>query len=163
MVIINAPHPMLWRQAMRTNRAQRRKSWYVQLFRLPLLPELGLRARNFRALAQGLVDSSRPGTFSAADLNEYRTAWAQPGALTAMLNWYRALLRKPLPAELPRIAVDTLMIWGRDDRFGDVAVAEESVQLCTRGRAVYIDGATHWVHHEEPERVNALLIEFLRS
>lgn len=163
MAIINAPHPVLWRRAMRTNRAQRRKSWYVQIFRLPWLPELALRANNFKALAQSLVDSSRPGTFSAADLDVYRTAWAQPGALTAMINWYRALLRKRMPVELPRIAVDTLMIWGRDDRFGDVSVAEESIKLCTRGRAAYIDHATHWVHHEEPERVNALLIEFLRA
>jgi epoxide hydrolase 4 len=73
------------------------------------------------------------------------------------------LLRKPLAAEVPRIAVDTLMIWGRDDKFGDVSVAEESIGLCDHGRAVYIDDATHWVHHEQPERVNSLLIEFLRS
>jgi epoxide hydrolase 4 len=163
MVVLNAPHPALWRRAMRTNRAQRRKSWYVHAFRLPWLPELGLRANNFKALAQGLVDSSLPGTFSATDLEGYRRAWAQPGAVSAMVNWYRALLRKPLAIEVPPIAVDTLMIWGCNDKFGDVSVAEESIGLCAHGRAVYIDDATHWVHHERPEHVNRLLIDFLRS
>ena len=163
MAVLNAPHPVLWRRAMRTNRAQRRKSWYVHLFRLPWLPELGLRANNFKALQRSLLDSSLPGAFSAADLEAYRRAWAQPGALSAMINWYRALLRKPLAAEVPGIAVDTLMIWGCNDKFGDVSVAEESIKLCAHGRAVYFDDATHWVHHEQPERVNSLLIEFLRS
>jgi pimeloyl-ACP methyl ester carboxylesterase len=163
MAILNAPHPALWKRAMRHNPAQRRKSWYVYVMALPWLPELAMRANRFKALARSLLDSSRPGTFREDDLESYRRAWAQPGALTATLNWYRALLRKRFPETLPRIDVDTLMIWGVEDKFGDRSVAEESMALCSAGRAVFVDGATHWVHHEEPERVNQLLIEFLRG
>lgn len=163
MAVLNAPHPVLWRRAMRRNPQQRRKSWYVYVLALPWLPERVMRAGNFRALAQSLVDSSRPGTFGDEKLDEYRQAWAQPGALTAMINWYRALLRKRMPAELAPIDLETLLIWGVEDRFGDRSVAEESIRLCSRGRAVYIDGATHWVQHEEPQRVNELLSEFLSA
>jgi len=162
IVVINAPHPAQWRAAMRDDPAQRRKSWYVHAFRLPWLPEAAMRAGNFRALARGLVDSSRPGTFDEAQLARYREAWAQPGALTAMLNWYRALLRRRMPDRLPRITVPVLMIWGVDDQFGERSVAQASIDQCDHGRVVYVDAATHWVHHEEPDRVNALLLEFLR-
>ncbi|HVM95756.1 MAG TPA: alpha/beta hydrolase, partial [Candidatus Acidoferrales bacterium] len=147
MATLNAPHPALWRRAMRDNPAQRRKSWYVFMLRIPWLPELGLRASNFKSLAQSLVDSSRPGTFSVADFDAYRQAWAQPGALTAMINWYRALLRKEMPTDLPKVDFETLMIWGVDDKFGDRSVAEESIGLCNRGRIVCVDQTTHWVHH----------------
>lgn len=163
MAVLSAPHPVLWRRAMRHNPRQRRKSWYVRALALPGLPERLLRAGDFRGLARSLVDSSRPGTFSEADLAAYRRAWAQPGALTAMINWYRALLRKRLPAALPPIDIETLMIWGLEDSFGDRAVAEESIALCRHGRAEYLAGASHWVQHEEPARVNELLLAFLSA
>ena len=56
-----------------------------------------------------------------------------------------------------------LVIWGLDDKFGEVSGAEASLALCERGETLFIEGATHWVHHEEPARVNAALIEFLRQ
>jgi pimeloyl-ACP methyl ester carboxylesterase len=129
---------------------------------LPWLPELAMRARDFDALAKSLADSSRPGTFTDADFAAYREAWSRPGALTAMINWYRALLRKRFPAALPGIDVETLMLWGVDDKFGERSVAEESIALCSAGRAAFVDGATHWVHHEQPDHVNRLLLDFLR-
>jgi pimeloyl-ACP methyl ester carboxylesterase len=162
-VAINAPHPALWRKAMREDKAQRRKSWYVQMFRLPFLPEAMMKSRNYRGLSDGLLSSSRPGTFSDATFAEYRAAWAQPGALTAMVNWYRALLKKRMPAALPWIKMPMLLIWGLDDKFGEVSGAEASLALCECGEKLLIEGATHWVHHEEPARVNAALIAFLRQ
>jgi pimeloyl-ACP methyl ester carboxylesterase len=162
VAVLNAPHPALWRRAMWRDARQRRKSWYVYLLALPWLPERMMRANDFRALAQSLTTSSRPGTFSEAELDAYRRAWSRPGALTAMINWYRALLRKRMPAALPEIDRELLLIWGVDDRFGERSVADESLRLCRRGRGELIAGATHWVHHEEPQRVNALLVDFLR-
>ncbi len=163
VAVINAPHPALWLKAMREDKAQKRKSWYVQMFRLPWLPEAAMKARNFRALADTLVQSSRPGTFKSSDLAEYREAWSRPGALTATVNWYRALLRKRMPESLPWIKCPVLMIWGLEDRFGEKSTAEASLALCENGCALFVEGATHWVHHEEPARVNAALIEFLRD
>lgn len=161
MAVLNAGHPTLWRQGMRRDPQQRRKSWYVYVMALPWLPEAIMRSRGFRALRQSLVDSSRPGTFTEQDFALYRSAWSQPGALTATINWYRALLRKRMPDTLPSIPVNTLLIWGTEDRFGERSVADASLRLCTRGRAEYIEGATHWVQHEEPRRVNDALLAFL--
>jgi pimeloyl-ACP methyl ester carboxylesterase len=162
-VMINAPHPALWRKAMREDKAQRRKSWYVQMFRLPWLPEAMMKSRNYRGLSDGLVASSRPGTFNDNIFAAYRAAWAQPGALTGMVNWYRALLKKRMPDALPWIGMPVLVIWGLDDKFGEVSGAEASLALCERGEKLFIEGATHWVHHEEPARVNAALIAFMRQ
>lgn len=64
LAIINAPHPAIWRKAMRDDPVQNKKSWYVQMFRLPWLPEAMMKSRNYRGLSDGLVSSSRPGTFS---------------------------------------------------------------------------------------------------
>lgn len=161
--MINAPHPALRLKGMREDRAQRRKSWYVQMFRLPRLPEFGMRTRNYKGHADGLVQSSRPGTFHESDFAEYRKAWSQPGELTATVNWYRALLRKRMPEILPWIRIPVLVIWGVEDRFGEKSMAEASLALCENGRPLFVEGATHWVQHEEPAPVNAALIDFLRG
>ena len=80
-----------------------------------------------------------------------------------MIHWYRAAIRhRPGPPADPRIHVPTLLIWGPDDRFIRArGLAEASLALCDEGRLEWIEGATHWVQHEEPERVNRLLVEFL--
>jgi pimeloyl-ACP methyl ester carboxylesterase len=163
LAVINAPHPWIWRKAMRDDPEQRKKSWYVQMFRLPWLPEAMMRSRNWRGLSDGLVSSSKPGTFGDDDFADYRVAWSRPGAVTAMVNWYRALLKKRMPEGLPRIEMPVLLIWGLDDRFGSVSGAEASLALCGDARKLFIDGATHWVQHEEPARINAALIDFLRA
>jgi pimeloyl-ACP methyl ester carboxylesterase len=159
--ILNAPHPAtLWRYA-RSHPSQLRKSWYVAGFQLPVLPELALRAGNFAMLRRALIRSSRNDAFAAADWPIYRRAWAQPGALGAMLNWYRALRHgvRALPAT--RIRVPVRVIWGERDAFLDRGLADAGIALCDRGEIFYLPDATHWVQHEEPDRVNRLLIEFL--
>lgn len=85
----------------------------------------------------------------------------QPGAMKGMLNWYRAL-RRVRPQRLPgmRIDVPTLLIWGAMDVAFNRDVARPSIDLCDDGRLVFIEEATHWVQHEEPDRVNRLLLEF---
>jgi pimeloyl-ACP methyl ester carboxylesterase len=120
------------------------------------------RANNWQALARTLRSSSRPGTFSETDLERYREAWSQPGAFTAMLNWYRAILRRP-PERMRhvRITVPTLMIWGVHDVALGRELAQPSIDLCDEGRLVFFEDATHWVQHEEPARVNRLIGEFL--
>jgi len=160
--ILNAAHPSVWREAMQENRAQRRKSFYVRLFRLPWLPELLLRRNRYAALAQSLGE--RHGGVGAAELDRYRAAWAQPGALTAMLNWYRAFLRKDLPfSAVLRIAPPVLLIWGEKDRYGLRELAEASLRLCAEGTARYLPDATHWVQHEKPEQCQAAMLDFLKA
>jgi len=115
-------------------------------------------------LAQALQKTSRPGTFTDADLALYREAWSQPRACTSMVNWYRALFKQPPAASARRrIEVPTVLIWGARDRFLGREMAQPSIDLCRDGRLVLVEEATHWVHHEEPDRVNALIEGFLRG
>jgi pimeloyl-ACP methyl ester carboxylesterase len=161
LVAINAPHPQAMRAALRSDAMQRRRSRYFLLFQLPILPERRLSRDHFAAMRDALVGSARPGTFSETDLDRYREAWAAPGALTGMLNWYRAM-RFPRQATKAKVAAPTLLIWGTDDQFLGAALVDPSVARCAEGIALRIPGATHWVHHEEPDTVNAAILDFLR-
>jgi pimeloyl-ACP methyl ester carboxylesterase len=160
-VILNAPHrATLWRYA-RGHPKQLLKSWYTAFFQLPVLPELALRAGGSWVLRRVLRRSSRPGTFTGADLRHYREAWAQPGALTAMLNWYRASRHYAGSLPATRIRVPVRVIWGGHDTFLDRGLAEAGIALCDRGEVFHRPNATHWVQHEEPDAVNRMLIDFL--
>ena len=91
LVILNVPHPRVMLKTLRSSPKQLFKSWYAGFFQLPWLPERLLEAANFAPLVGALRRTSRPGTFSAEHLHRYREAWRQPGALTRMINWYRAM------------------------------------------------------------------------
>lgn len=164
LAILNVPHPRVMKENLKSNPAQLMRSWYMFFFQLPTLPEWGLRFGRFWNLRRTLVASSRPGTFTEENLKEYAAAWSEPGALTGMVNWYRAALRRaPAREGDQRVAVPTLLIWGAQDRFLGREMARPSVELCDKGRLELIEEATHWVQHEEPERVNALLEGFFRE
>lgn len=161
LVILNVPHPRVMVKNIRKNRAQRRKSWYIFFFQLPLIPELMLRLGNHRGAVRMLTASGKPGTFSSEDLEHYREAWSQPRAWTGMINWYRALrrrLRSFGPAV--RIKPPTLIIWGEQDAALESRMAAESLALCEDGRLELVPDATHWVQHDAAGQVNDWLVEF---
>lgn len=154
LAILNVPHPAVMGEFLRSNGEQRRRSWYIFFFQLPLLPELAVRALNWRMPANAMSDS-----LTDEDLDRYRAAWSQPGAITAMINWYRAgALRNASASPVGRITVPTLMIWGKRDPHLMWQMAPPSIALCDKGRLELIDDATHWVQWERPERVNRLLL-----
>ena len=161
LAILNVPHPAVMMRFLRTNPRQMLRSWYMLFFGIPRLPEF-LFSLNGKGT---LIRTSRPGTFSREDIDLYREAWGQPGALTAMINWYRALWREmPDPAAVEsRVSVPTRILWGNKDAFLLSEMAAESVKYCDDGELFEFPDATHWVHHEEPERVNKLLVEFFRN
>lgn len=162
LAILNVPHPAVMRRTVIEDAEQRRRSWYIFFFQAPWLPERSLSQNNFTNLIRALKGSSRRGAFTDADIAAYRQAWAQPGALTAMLNWYRAAVRfQGMGVGLGRITMSTLMIWGMQDIALSRTMAQPSIDLCDNGRLVLIENASHWVQHEEPETVNRLLLEFL--
>ncbi len=164
LVVMNAPYGSVMTRSLSKNPAQRRKSWYMFFFQLPWLPELVSRRRDWRMLTGMLLSSSIRGTFSKADLAEYRQAWSQPGAYPAMLNWYRAMTRgRPTPASRQPLSVPTLLLWGAQDRFLGRELANKTIQKCSQGQLVFLEDATHWLHHEQPERVNALVQGFLQA
>ena len=164
LAVANVPHPAVLVRHLRSSFGQLRKSWYIFFFQIPRVPERIIRRDNWAFGVRSLLGSSRKGTFTDADIALYRAAWAQPGAMTGMVNWYRAAVQhQPKLGGKLRITVPTLVIWGALDRFLDAAMAQPSVDLCDDGRLVMFPDATHWVQHEEATKVNALLQDFFRG
>jgi pimeloyl-ACP methyl ester carboxylesterase len=163
-VVLNAPHPAVWRHAMAHDPVQRKLSRYVQTLRLPWLPEFLIRAGGYSGLAKAFASCARPQAFSTDVLATYHSAWKQPGALTAMLNWYRALFRQDLPMPAPRsLAPPALVLWGDNDPYGRAVLAEQSAALCANARIVHFPAATHWIVHEESAAILKELSGFLEK
>jgi pimeloyl-ACP methyl ester carboxylesterase len=163
LAILNVPHPRRFLQGLRRPQ-QMLKSWYIFFFQLPWLPERLASARNWRAFRYGFEHDARTGAFTQGDIERYIEAWSQPGAATAMINYYRAISRQtPSRAEarIRQITAPTLVIWGERDRYLGVEMAEpDRSDVPNFERVVRIPDASHWVHHDQPERVSQLLIEF---
>lgn len=161
LAVLNCPHPAIWRATMKTDPAQRRASWYVGAFQIPWLPEALMRAGNFRALVGALRESQ--AALSEEDAGSYRAAWGQPGALTAMVNWYRAIARRHFAPIAPgSIKTPVRIVWGAKDRYALPVLAEASAALCADATLTFLPEATHWVAHDAPDAVNAILLDFLR-
>jgi len=167
LVIMNVPHPACFAQALRHSWRQRARSWYAVFFQLPWLPEALLGAGHAQAVSRAILrTTTRPERFAPELLEVYRDQAATPGALTAMLNWYRAAgLGGGFAAQAalgyPMIDVPTLMLWGEED----VALGKETTYGTHRYvrdlRLQYLPGVSHWLQEDAPERVNELLTFFL--
>lgn len=163
LAILNVPHPAVMLKTIMSSPAQMLKSWYIFFFQLPGLPELLNSAGDYAFAAQALLKSSKPGTFSDEDIAHYIRAWKQPGAMTAMINYYRAMGQRRddgLMKGKSRVTVPTLILWGARDAFLKREMAQDSAALCADARLVYFEDATHWVQHEKANEVSALLTEF---
>jgi len=168
LVVLNCPHPKPFSKALRSNLRQLGRSWYMFFFQIPWLPEAIVRfapdqaaERFFRGMAK------RKDAFSDEDIRQFRDAMLKPGALTGMVNYYRATFRnvaamRELDRSTTKIASPTLLIWAEDD----IALGKEltyGMEPLFSGpfRIEYIPNCSHWVNEEQPERVNRLLVEFL--
>ena len=161
MSILNTPHPIVIRRFLQRDFEQMRRSWYAFLFQLPWFPEMGMRADDWRGAVRALRGSGRTHTFTHEDVEKYKAAWSQPGAITAMLNWYRALrYQTRFPKEM-RIRVPTLMMWGVKDSALSYRMARPSLDHVEDGRLIFFPDATHWVQHDAAGEVNHYLIGFL--
>jgi pimeloyl-ACP methyl ester carboxylesterase len=161
LIIVNAPHPQVFADVVRTSWRQRLRSWYVLYFALPWLPEAMITAGHARQVERALKrTASRGDVFSSEILVRYRDNASQPGAMTAMLNYYRANM------DVRRftgsgVEAPTLLLWG--DR--DIALGNELVP----GTAAHVPnlticmlpGVSHWAPEEAPEEVNAAMREWL--
>lgn len=161
LVVMDGPNPDLWKRSILKHPTQALRSSYAAFFQLPWLPETMLGAFDFAGLRAMIRYSARPGTFEPGDLDPYLEAWSHPGTLTAMLNYYRALRRRPVPSHPRRITPPTLILWGEKDSALEGHVARYALDCCDAGHLTIVPGTTHWLHHEEPERINAELIAFL--
>lgn len=160
--IMNVPHPAVMKRFLTRDLEQLRRSWYVFFFQLPWLPEAGMRAENWRGAERALRGSGKLHTFTKEDVVKYKEAWSQPGAMTAMVNWYRAVIRHqpPMPQDV-RVKVRTLMMWGMKDVALTHRMARPSMDYVDEGNLILFPEATHWVQHDAAEEVNHYLIDFI--
>lgn len=164
LIIMNVPHPALAQKGLRTWR-QLKKSWYVFFFQLPWIPEWGLARNNHEAIGRAFRDMAVDKTrFPDEVLRVYRDAAARPGALTAMLNYYRALVRGfrgNSRRGTPRIDTPTLMIWGEVDAALGKELTHGTEQYVRNLTLRYLPNVSHWVQQEAPETVNAMMEAWL--
>jgi epoxide hydrolase 4 len=164
LIIMNVPHPALAQKGLRTLR-QLMKSWYIFFFQLPWIPEWLLARNDYAAIGAAFrnmaVDKTR---FPTEVLRVYQEAAAQPGALTAMLNYYRALLRglgRARRRGTPLIAVPTLMIWGEVDAALGKELSYGTDEYVSDLTLRYLPNVSHWVQQEAPDRVNEMMQAWL--
>ncbi|ALS75550.1 alpha/beta hydrolase [Planococcus rifietoensis] len=162
LIAINIPHPAAMPRVFMKNPLQWLKSSYMAFFQLPEVPEKLMAANDFESMKQAMKGTARLDAFTDQELERYKDAWSQPGALTGMLNWYRTI-RKGSLLQMPKapMRMPVRIIWGLGDQFLSPMLATESLKFCENAELVWVGEATHWVHHEQPEIVNRLIKEFL--
>mgnify|MGYP000016932558 CR=1 FL=1 len=160
--ILNVPHPSVFRRTLSRTPTQLRKSWYMFYFQLPRLPEWSLRRSGFDPLTDTMRAGANPGAFDESRLRRYRKAWARPGALTAMLNWYRALRHYEAPTR-ESVRAPTRILWGQHDQVLVSEMAASSLEYCKTGELRMYADCTHWLTHEYPSRVCGALLEHLEA
>jgi pimeloyl-ACP methyl ester carboxylesterase len=163
LCVLNGPHPerMFW-GLLRPR--QLAKSWYMFFFQLPRIPEAVGRWNDYAPLLAALrKEPLRPDAFTEEDLARYREAFAQPGALTSMVHYYRAALRAGPIRSPRRIDAPVLVLWGDKDQHLLPELAEPRPDLAPNARVEHFPDATHWLHREHPERVSERIIAFLRG
>ena len=173
LVIVNAPHPVTFARELQHSPSQRRASAYMNLFR-SAKAERVLAENGFARLQRMTLDAwaANGGRATGEDREAYRASWSQPGALTGALNYYRASplhppedgsrVLQPDPAAF-RVRVPTLVIWGERDEALLPGILDGLDQLVDSLQVARIARGSHWVVHEEPDRVETLIRGFISA
>jgi pimeloyl-ACP methyl ester carboxylesterase len=175
LIIINSPHPAVFARELLNNPDQQKASQYMLMLRAAEAERI-LSENNYARLMDVLVEFGSKWEMSEEKRLKYIAAWSQPGALTGSLNYYRVSPLYPptsdqdeerirgilnLPKDMFKIKLPTLVIWGEQDRAlltGNLDGLEEYIGDLTVKK---IHDGTHWVVHEQPELVNALIRDFI--
>jgi pimeloyl-ACP methyl ester carboxylesterase len=154
LALLNIPHPQQFARGLRTLR-QLRKSWYMFFFQLPFLAERFMTDRRLRVIFK--YTTERKGAYGDEEIAILVEAMRDR---SGPVNYYRAAAR--YPQRLVPIEAPVLVIWGEKDRFLGAELAEPSPRWVPHARVERIPEASHWVQADAPERVNELLLAFLR-
>ena len=154
LVILSVPHPA----APRTLE-QREKAWYQLFFMFEGVAEAWWQHEDWTLFREWLRDDG--------DIDRYIEDLSRPGALTASFNWYRANLAPRPPGagpvgDMPIVKAPTLAIWSSNDYY----LTEERMLMSEKfvagpWRYERIEGASHWIPLDAPDRLNTLLLEWL--
>jgi epoxide hydrolase 4 len=157
LATLNSVHPAGFVRQLR-KWSQLRKSWYIFFFQLPWLPEWFLSRDAFRFLRRSLGDDG----LSPEVVDDLLQGVRPPGALRAAIAWYRAGFREVGRPRWTKVEVPTLAVWGDRDRYLDPELAQPPTDWVTHARVEHVPEASHWVHHDAPEKVAALLTDHFR-
>lgn len=165
LVILNAPHPACFEREIRHWR-QLRRSWYMGVFQLPWLAEAALSAGHGAII--GLIFKRMARRMPDELVRLYRQQACTPGAVTAMLNYYRAALRgggglRQRRLGYPKIDIPTLVVWGLQDQALGVGNLDGLSDFVANLTVVTLADAGHFVHEDEPDRVTRELIAWLQK
>jgi pimeloyl-ACP methyl ester carboxylesterase len=154
---LSTPHPDAFLNAVETDEDQKQRSRYISFFRMPG----GAAESFFQADSYQRLRAVYQGKVSDSAVNENIRRFAEPGALTSALNWYRAL---KLEAGMGKVAVPTLYIWSTEDlALGETAAIETAGYVTGPYRFEKLEGRSHWLLQEAPDRVSALVLEHIRG
>lgn len=166
LIVINLPHPAKFIAGLKTWQ-QLRKSWYIFFFQIPFLPEFAFKANNYKAIASAFTDMAiDKSAFPSEVLTAFKDAAAKPGALTAMINYYRANFQIPsakMPQDWGILDIPTLMIWGEEDTALGKELTYGTDAYVSDLELKYIPNCSHWVQQEQPTLVNQHMREFLAN
>ncbi|MAT96365.1 MAG: epoxide hydrolase [Anaerolineaceae bacterium] len=162
LIIMNAPHPKAMGRELRKGWEQRRKSWYMLFFQLPLLPEFLLTLDPRQTARRSFQEMTiQPGAFSDDEVEMMAVAMSQPRAMTSMINWYRAIRHQPVN-KANYIPAPTLLIWGEQDFALSKALTEDLTKWVPNLQRHYVPNSNHWVQNEAPQEVNKAMLTFLK-
>lgn len=157
--VVNAGHPRAWRDL---RGVESEISWYRTFLQIPWLPGYVARLNNWALLAGSLRDTSAPGAFPEAEMNQLRAAWDRGGAIHTMADWYRA---EPWPWEGSdadaHVTRPVLLLLSARDAFIPPDAARATGDWADDFTLAELGSGTHWVTAEEPERIGQLLLRFL--
>ena len=173
LIIANAPHPYLFQKTLIEDQAQREASQYISWFRSPAA-ETAIAAIGLEGFLERVLLSHADATKLAPEERQaYLDDWSRPGALTAMLNWYRASgIVVPAPGEgaklplwtqapYPKLRMQTLVIWGLNDTALLPIQFEGLHDVVADLRLVTSATAGHFILWEEPDTVTRAIRDFL--
>lgn len=166
LVIMNVPHPAVAQKKMFTW-PQIYRSWYIYFFQLPYFPEKGLTANGARMVEKAFVDTAVDKSKFPKEVTDYYCENAlKPGAATAMINYYRGLIRggsawRQYRLGWPRLKTPTLMIWGEQDAFIEKYMTEGTDKFVEDLTIHFLPDASHWVQQEDPDQVNRIMEKWL--
>ena len=174
LIILNGAHPVPFQRSLAAGGAQAEASQYIDYLRDPRA-EGRLGADNFAKLAGLFADGMDMTWLHGARRDKYLAAWGQPGALTGMLTWYRAMPMKvakpgqPIPddqlkhldPDILRVKLPHLLIWGKNDTALKMDAHAGLDDLCDDLTIRYFDNADHWIIHQQPDAVADVIRDYL--